>query len=1321
MTTTNTPHPTPHKKLQSSPSTVTSGQPSSLDQTPLMKQYFELKAQVPGALLLFRMGDFYELFGDDAVSASEILEITLTSRDRNKPNPMPMAGVPHHSIQGYIQRLLRAGKKIAIGEQVEDPALTHGTSKIVKREIVRVLTPGVQFDSEGHDINLLATVVSVSKTKELKQNWVLCCLEASTGEVLISDPLSQAELIQEMRSLSIRHFLNFSPDLKIADLGFPDSVLVETLPSNYILLNKATELLCRHYEIAHLSSFLKLDAAILGLGALLTYVLRSQLIERLPHLRLPQSLHQSDCLLLGGNSASHLDLYDLFKIINHTRSTLGTRVLKKWIHAPLRNPIDIKDRQVAVREMASLSERSGEKLSSLLSQVSDLERIMGRIHTGLASPRDTLALGQSLAQLRPLAELLKSYQSKLMMRRTEHLFQLSEFLGPTGETLVQNLRVDAPLVSRDGGIFNYGTTPELDRLLTLTADAEKWLTELERRERELTQIPSLKVRYNRVFGYYIEITQAHLKNVPPHYQRKQTMVGAERFFTEELKKFEEEILTASHRQKALEQVLFNELIEKLRKLSSPIMDAAVLIGEIDSLAALGKLSLQPNWCFPEIEEGFDLEICSGRHPMVELARRGGFVPNSLYLSPQTRLTLLITGPNMGGKSTVMRQTALIVILGQMGAPIPAASARWGAVSSVYTRIGAQDAISQGLSTFMVEMSELADILHHADQHSLIILDEIGRGTSTYDGISVAWSTLEWICNQIKARTLFATHYHELTQLSSTIPLLANAHMAVASEMEREQGNSLRFLYELRENPTNESFGIHVAQLAGLPKPVIERAWRVLEELEGTALSGQTKQSVEEEEPSEELASEEGNDLSAKELNEESSTEALSDEMSAESETLTAELSETLNPELSETLNSELNEESNTESLLDSETSLNEPDQNSEQIAEQLDRIAALLHRQAEEDLLQNPSELKSSFDPDAELARQIAEDLALEASQGNPVIQDNLLQEVLSKDLTEEELIQANLTLEGLTNGELGQEDFTQKETPKIPIDIAEIQSCIEALLFISDKPLPSNRLRQLLAPELDSNLFEEAMVGLCQKYQAIAHGIEVVEIAGGYQFRTKPGRASLAQKLAKVQTQRLSSGCMETLAIIAYRQPSMKEDIDKVRGVDSSYFLRGLMEKKLIKISGRSELPGRPSLYCTTPEFLEVFGLRDLNSLPSLRELEQMIPSSQSTNPDDEDPRIKTMRRLVNEMNVDGVGALKFDPKVDDQLLKEFRDRITAIPSSTPYLDDLKAAEILAKQQLNLQGQQQEVGAGEEEIRQAGDQAPPILPELTPDLAQDS
>ncbi len=811
-----------------------SGRASIKDEaTPVMKQYWELKSQVGDALLLFRMGDFYELFGPDAVTAAEILEITLTSRDKNKPNPLPMAGVPHHSIQGYIQRLLKAGKKIALGEQVEDPE-TVKAGKIVRREITRVLTPGVQFDAEGSEANYLATIIRT----ENPQHWVLVCLDVSTGEVLVSQPSPLPSLGYEFQKLPIRHFLRQTSDVDPRSMGAPESLLVEELPKNYLSQEQSSALLKTHYDIENLVTFLGCDSGILALGILLTYTLRTQQQERLAHLQLPVPLQQPKTLLLGPNTAQHLDLAELFPLINQTHSTLGSRQLKRWLMAPLKNAAEIGLRQEAVIELSQQKSQGSEKIGQSLRKIYDLERICGRINTRLANPRDTLALGQSLLSLKALAQNLSTCRSSSIISIQRRMEQLALHLDSLAEKIVRDQKEAPPISIKDGGIFNQGTTPDLDRLMSLTEDGQRWLMDLETREREATGISSLKVRYNRVFGYYIEITQAHLKSAPAHYQRKQTMVGAERFFTEELKKFEEEILTASSRQKSMEQELFGQFIEDIQRETSSIMEAARILGELDALVALSKLAHWQGWCFPKIDDSRSIQISAGRHAVVDQAKKGHFVPNDLDLSPETRLTLLITGPNMGGKSTVMRQTALIVILGQMGAPVPAHAAQWGVFSSVYTRIGAQDAIARGQSTFMVEMSELAHILHHADDRSLLILDEIGRGTSTYDGVSVAWATLEWICHRTRARTLFATHYHELIQLSETLPGLANAHMAVENEKNKTT-QSLRFLYELREGPTNESFGIHVAQMAGLPKSVIERAWNILAELESHRTSGAT--------------------------------------------------------------------------------------------------------------------------------------------------------------------------------------------------------------------------------------------------------------------------------------------------------------------------------------------------------------------------------------------------------------------------------------------------------------------------------------------------
>ncbi len=802
---------------------------SSSEPTPLMKQFQELKEQAGQALLLFRMGDFYELFGEDAVIASKVLGLTLTSRDKGKENPLAMAGVPFHSVESYLQKLLQAGYKVAIGEQVEDPeeARKRGAKSIVRREIIRTLTPAVKFDSETREASFLAVAIAGSSSSQ----WSLVLLDAATGECRFAQSLPATQLLEALATHRVPHLL------KVAEMPYPAEIgagerLVEELPSNFLNPTQARKLLEAQYGVASLDAFLPDDECVRGLGILVHYTLKALHRERLEHLQPPRSLHARERMALGARTAQHLDLLpsaegnpNLYSWLNTTATALGSRLLRQWILEPLADRAAILDRQTGVKELAQEFERAS-RMRQALSNVYDLDRLLGRISAGLANPRDTWALGQSLAASVDLGRVLVKFQSPSLKKLAEQLEQASPRLSQVAERVLSTQKEDAPFTARDGGVFRKGASPELDRLLDLAENGSRWLVELETRERQATGIPSLKVRYNRVFGYYIEVTTAHLKNVPSHYLRKQTTVGAERFFTEELKKFEEEILTAGARQTALEVQMFADLVSFLQNETPAIMALARVVAEADATLALARLMEKPGWVFPTFTAGTDLVIEAGRHPWVDEST-GKFVPNSLNLRGGEREMLLITGPNMGGKSTVMRQAALIVILGQMGAPVPARSAEWGVVSSVHTRIGAHDAIARGQSTFMVEMIELAQILHTADHRSLIILDEIGRGTSTYDGMSVAWATVEWIARNIRARTLFATHYHELTTLPRELPSVANAHMAV----ENKKGGELRFLYELRDGPTSESFGIQVAALAGLPKPVIARAWQVLEQLE----------------------------------------------------------------------------------------------------------------------------------------------------------------------------------------------------------------------------------------------------------------------------------------------------------------------------------------------------------------------------------------------------------------------------------------------------------------------------------------------------------
>ncbi len=747
--------------------------------SPLRVQYLELKAQAKDAILLFRLGDFYEFFDQDAIDASQILGITLTSRDKT----IPMAGIPHNHAQAQIQKLLFAGRKVAICEQMELPQ----KGALVRREIVRILTPGIQIDHE-HDQAYLGAIIQEG------EHHALAFLETSTGELLIDHGLSLERLCERIRQYAIKHVLTLGFTLKLPN------ILNETLPINYITKNRAQELLCEHYDIGVLDALFPRPGCIIASAAAVLMVLRTQRLDRLTHLHRPSLLKSSATIDLREETIEHLDLPHLFKLINKTETALGARRLKYWLYHPFRQSAKIHEQQEAVKDCVAVT----------CTGIMDLERLAGKLAAKLTTPRDTYALGQSLLQI----EALKlTGSSAAIQRLSQTICDAYQQLRDVGAWIRMHQKADAPTTHRDGGIFQGSAHPDLSELLR--AQDTQALLQLEEQEIKNTGIPTLKVRSNRIYGYYIEITKSQLKNIPTHYERKQTLSNGERFTTPELKALERILLTAEARQRELEYVLFEELLMKIA--INPLMQLADALSELDALSALSRM-LERNWVFPTIDTSTDLIIDQGRHPLVEQSQQS-FTPNSIQCASTT---FLITGPNMGGKSTFMRQIGLIVLLGHIGSPVPARSAHFGAVSSFHTRIGAQDALERGQSTFMVEMTELARILHEADEHSLIIIDEIGRGTSTYDGLSVAWASLEWLVSHIRARTLFATHYHELTSL----PGIINVHMHAL-----DIDGKLKFSYKLEPGPALQSFGIQVADLAGLPKPVINRAWQILGRLD----------------------------------------------------------------------------------------------------------------------------------------------------------------------------------------------------------------------------------------------------------------------------------------------------------------------------------------------------------------------------------------------------------------------------------------------------------------------------------------------------------
>jgi DNA mismatch repair protein MutS len=771
------------------------------------------------------MGDFYELFAEDAVSAAPLLGVTLTSRDKRSPNPMPMAGIPFHSATSYIQKLLNAGKKVAIAEQILPEGVSADQIKgIVDRQIIRTFSPAVQFEmGTGLRARFLGTLNPSSN-----KTHVLAMLEPATGEIRISSELTLSDLLAEPALQEIRHFLNAGSKTPIEFLNTLENeqdVLIEEISSNTISNDAALPFLQKQFQKLALHPLLELPAARLGAAQLIQYVTKSQGLETLTHLHEPKPLTESNRMVTGPHTHTHLDTEDLFALINQTATSMGSRALKGELFAPLKNTQEIALRQASVRELAQ-SSLASLKIHEELKSVYDLDRILGRVATRLAHPRDTYALGASLSASFRFETELSRFHSPELNEIANQFRQARKSLQPLADRILRTQKADAPMHTREAGIFEKGTDPELDRLIELTTDGERFLVELEQRERESTGIASLKVKYNRVFGYFIEISSSNLKNVPEHYQRKQTMVGGERFFTEELKKFEEEILSASSKQRALEAKLFETLLQDLISESQAMKALSTAIGKLDSLIALSLLATRPGWCIPTIDDSLDLFLKGSRHPVVDAALKGEFIPNDIELSEETARTLIITGPNMGGKSTLMRQIALTILLGQMGAPVPAREARFGVFHSLFTRIGAQDAIAKGQSTFMVEMVELAHILTHSNDRSFIVLDEIGRGTSTFDGMSVAHASLEHLHQKARARMVFATHYHELTELEAKLPGIRNAYMKVL-----DQKGKLTFLYEIAIGRSSKSFGIQVAELAGIPKPVVKKAWEILRHLE----------------------------------------------------------------------------------------------------------------------------------------------------------------------------------------------------------------------------------------------------------------------------------------------------------------------------------------------------------------------------------------------------------------------------------------------------------------------------------------------------------
>jgi len=803
------------------------------DLTPAMRQYAEMKERYPDCILFFRMGDFYEMFFEDALTASKILEIALTSRNKNSKDAIPLCGFPYHAAASYITKLIEKGFKVAICEQVEDPKLAKG---VVRRDVVRVVTPGLVLETE----NLRAKENNFLAALFVRNNrFGLARVDISTGEFFATEADDREFFLAEIAGMEIRELLleeNFQDeDLIRAIAGEGDRCRIERFPREKVTPETARVFLGRYIDqdgLAELSIESR-PAAAGAAGAILAYMEETQK-EALSHINRLTWYESGAHLIVDDIAKRNLELFatiaegkkagSLFHILDQTVTAMGGRRLRRWLNYPLRDPAPIQERLSAVAE---IRERHllRESLRDRLGSVYDLERLGSRIAVGLANGRDLAALGASLLALPEVIALLRETETPLMRTTLDGMDPLTDLR----ELIEKAIVADPPLTIREGGIIREGYDPELDALIATMRDGKQWIAALEEKERRRTGIHSLKVGFNNVFGYYFEITKANASSAPPDYIRKQTLVNAERYINEELKGYEDTVLHAGERRQAREYELFVDIRGRVAREIRRIQTTASHIADLDALASLAEMAERYNYCRPSVDAGDTIEIVDGRHPVVERMAGGtGFVPNDVLLDLEKNRFLIITGPNMAGKSTFIRQIALIVLMAQMGSFVPASRARIGLVDRIFTRIGAADSLARGQSTFMVEMTEVANILRHATKRSLIILDEVGRGTSTFDGLSIAWAVAEHIHDAapLGARTLFATHYHELTELSFTKEGVRNFNIAV-----KEWGDRIIFLRKIMEGGTNRSYGIQVARIAGVPSEVIGRAMEILRNME----------------------------------------------------------------------------------------------------------------------------------------------------------------------------------------------------------------------------------------------------------------------------------------------------------------------------------------------------------------------------------------------------------------------------------------------------------------------------------------------------------
>ena len=795
-------------------------------ETPLMKQYLDIKGKYPGAILLFRVGDFYETFGEDAVKTAQILGIVLTKRANGAASHIELAGFPHHSLDTYLPKLVRAGQRVAICDQLEDPKLTK---KIVKRGVTELITPGLSYNDkilDNRSNNYLAAVFLQD------DKGGIAFLDISTGEFMLTEgPIAYLDKL--LQSLKPSETLVSKKQLPQFKQLFGDKWYTYTLDEWNFQYTFASDKLLAHFQTQSLKGFgiQDLQLGIISAGVCLHYLSETH-HHQIAHIVSVSRINEEKYVWLDRFTIRNLELLfsahengvPLIQVLDTTVTPMGARLLKRWMVMPLKDLVLIQERLHIVDQAKQLKVLR-KKMRETLAQVGDLERLISKLAMRRIGPRELQQLNRSLK----LMPIIQGILDEAKEPQLAHLAKQIHLCSWVVEKLDTMLVAEPPVLANKGNILNEGVNAELDELRKIAFGGKDYLLQLQKKEQERTGIPSLKIAYNNVFGYYLEVTHVHKDKVPADWMRKQTLTNAERYITEELKKYEDQILGAEEKISAIEESLYNELVTSLAEEITPIQSNAQLIGKIDCLFSFAQLAEQNNYCKPELHAGFELSLKDARHPVIEKQLPLGepYIANDVFLDKDTQQIIILTGPNMSGKSAILRQTALCVLMAQMGSFVPAKEAKIGIVDKVFTRVGASDNLSSGESTFMVEMTETASILNNLSPNSLILLDEIGRGTSTYDGISLAWAITEYL-NQhpYKPKTLFATHYHELNELEQADNGIKNFHVRV-----KEQDNKVLFLRKLKPGGSEHSFGIHVARMAGIPKTVLNRSDILLKELE----------------------------------------------------------------------------------------------------------------------------------------------------------------------------------------------------------------------------------------------------------------------------------------------------------------------------------------------------------------------------------------------------------------------------------------------------------------------------------------------------------